>query len=58
MKWFINWARRNAAVLIATSALVGVAAPELSGVATAVTAAATALAGPSTAPPQQAVEEE
>lgn len=47
MKWFIDWMRRNAAVLIATSALVGVAAPELSGVATAVSAAATALATPS-----------
>lgn len=46
MKWFINWIRRNAAVLIATSALVGVTAPELSDVATAITAAATSLASP------------
>lgn len=50
MKWFINWARRNAAVLIATSALVGVVAPELRGVSTAVSAAATALSTPSSGP--------
>lgn len=47
MKWFINWVRRNAAVLIATSALVGVVAPELRGVSTAVSAAATAISAPS-----------
>lgn len=58
MKWFVNWVRRNAAVLIATSALVGVAAPELSGVATAITAAATSLADPSVTRHSDVAQEE
>lgn len=43
MKWFVNWARRNAAVLIATSALVGVAAPEVKPLVDALGATVSAL---------------
>lgn len=51
MKKLIDWMRRHAAVLIATSALVGVVAPELREVTTVVTAAAKSLSEPANLEP-------